>query len=389
MPLQLGVVMLMRQFYPRSGGYQNQALRLAQEMIKRNINVYVVTQWHRSLRRYEVYQGIPIYRVFALQSGYLASFSYLCSSLLWMVRNQHKFQIVHANRSSSGLIAGLISFVLGKKALYKLTRGDEIGVKGLGITVLGRLKLEILKRTVDKFISINRDIENELKRLGIPAQRLACIPNGIGANNDSAHFSEKEKELVKSELGWGSEIKVVTFVGRLVQAKGIDWLLDVWRDVIRAEGLARLLIVGDGPERSSLETQARSLGVNDTVAFVGYQRQVPRLLAATDIFVLPSRREGMSNALLEAMSQGLPVVVADDELGGNRAVVDDQLDGYLVQFGDSRSLADSLLQLLRDAELRKGLGLSASRKTTRRFSIDSIADRYCQIYTELSPAFTS
>jgi glycosyltransferase involved in cell wall biosynthesis len=384
----LAVVMLMRQFYPRTGGYQNQALRLAQEMIKRNIKVYVVTQRHKSLRRYEVYRGIPIYRVFAFRSGHLAAFSYLCSSLLWMMRNQHKFQIVHANRSSSGLIAGLISFVLRKKALYKLTRGDEIGLKGLGITLLGRLKLGILKHTVDKFISITEDIENDLKRLGVPSQRLACIPNGIGPNY-FAHSSEKEKELVKSELGWGSEIKVVTFVGRLVRAKGIDWLLQVWRDVIRAEDLARLLIIGDGAERVSLEAQARSLSINDTVAFVGYQKEVARLLAATDVFVLPSRREGMSNALLEAMSQGLPVVVADDELGGNREVVEHQLDGYVVQFGDSRSFTEILLRLLRDAELRKELGRRARRKTKRRFSIESIADRYCQIYNELSGGFTS
>src|SRR6185369_857327 len=126
---QIRVVMLLRQFYPRTGGYQNQALRLARELWNRNIAVSVLTQRHGTLAPYEVHQQIHIHRVFTFRAGHLASVSYLFSTLLWMVRNRRQFQIIHANRSSSGLIAGLIGFVLRKKVLYKLTRGDEIEAK--------------------------------------------------------------------------------------------------------------------------------------------------------------------------------------------------------------------------------------------------------------------
>jgi hypothetical protein len=100
--------MLMRQFYPRTGGYQNQALGLATELMKSGLQIRVVTQRHGTLSPFEVHQGIPIHRVFAFRSGPLAAWSYLASAFFWMARNKDLFQIIHAHRSSSGLVAGVI-----------------------------------------------------------------------------------------------------------------------------------------------------------------------------------------------------------------------------------------------------------------------------------------
>ncbi len=377
----LGVAMLMRKFYPLTGGYQNQALRLATELRKNGFTVHVVTQRHGTLPPYEVHQGIPIHRVFAFPSGHLAAWSYLVSAFLWMLQNRSRFQIIHANRSSSGLVAGMIGFVLRKPVLYKLTRGDEIDVKGFRTTLLGRFKVQCLKHTVGKFVAITKGIEEDLRRLGIPAKKLARIPNGIEIKDFSKCY---DREKVKSELGWGPETKVATFVGRLIAVKGVDWLLRIWRDVIQQETLGRLLIIGDGPERSALEDQIRSSGLTDSVALVGRQEDVFKFLAITDVFVLPSRLEGVSNALLEAMSQGLPVIVADDELGGNREVVDDCIDGHIVKIGDDRSFGEILVRLLRDAELRNDMGRKAKQKIEQRFSMDSVVNGYCRIYSELS-----
>jgi glycosyltransferase involved in cell wall biosynthesis len=108
-----------------------------------------------------------------------------------------------------------------------------------------------------------------------------------------------------------------------------------------------------------------------------------KFLAASDIFVLPSRQEGTSNALLEAMSQSLPVVVADDVLGGNRGVVKDQQDGYIIKLGDSETFIKTLCKLLEDEGLRKEMGRRARKKIEEKFSIESVADRYCELYHEL------
>jgi len=380
MKQQPGVVMLMRQFYPRTGGYQNQALRLAGALVKRHIAICVVTQRHGTLSSYEVYQQIPIHRVFAFPTGHLASASYLVSSFLWMVRNRHTFHIIHANRSSSGLVAGLIGFVLRKRVLYKLTRGDEIEAKGFRTTWLGRLKVECLKRTVGKFVAITEEIEESLKQIGIPPKKLVKIANGITLDDFSQSYN---KEQVKAEIGWPGETTLVTFVGRLVPAKGVDWLFEVWQHVARQHRQARLLIVGDGPERTALEVKVQDLGIKDAVAFVGRQTDVFKFLAASDVFVLPSRQEGTSNALLEAMAQSLPVVVDDDLLGGNRGVVNDQQDGYVIKFGDSEAFVETLCKLLENAGLRREMGRRARKKIEEEFSIESVADRYCELYNEL------
>lgn len=206
------------------------------------------------------------------------------------------------------------------------------------------------------------------------------IPNGISLEDRLAKY---DRNQVRAELSWSPEAKVVIFVGRLVHAKGLDWLLEIWKSVSAAEPQARLLIVGDGPERPALMTRVERLGIDRTVTFTGRQEDVYKFLAAADVFVLPSRLEGISNSLLEAMSQGLPVVVADDRLGGNRAVVTDQRDGIVVPQGDSDNFARVLLSLLTDEDLRLAMGRRARQKVENEFSMDAVSRRYLQIYREL------
>lgn len=376
----LGVAMLMRKFYPLTGGYQNQALRLATELRKNGLRVYVVTQRHATLQPYEMYQDIPIHRVFAFRSGYLASWSYLISAFLWMLRNRARFQIIHANRSSSGLVAGLIGFLLRKQVLYKLTRGDEIDTKGLRSGLVGRMKIGCLRRTVGKFVSLTAPTAEDLVALGVPPAKIARIPNGI---NFEDRVKDYDRDRIRAELSFDPQTKVVTFVGRLVHAKGVDWLLDIWKIVSRAETRARLLIVGDGPERSVLEARVRELGILDSVTFTGRQEDVYRFFSMSDVFVLPSRLEGMSNALLEAMSQGLPVVASDDRLGGNRSVLTDRRCGIIIPFGDTEAFAHSLLGLLQNERLRCDMGKRARRKVEQAFSIEYVTRRYLEVYHEL------
>jgi glycosyltransferase involved in cell wall biosynthesis len=382
----LGIVMLMRQFYPRTGGYQNQALRLATELIKSGLRVQVVTQRHGTLSPFEVYQGIPIHRVFAFRSGPLAAWSYLVSALVWMARNRDTFQIIHAHRSSSGLVAGVIGFVLRKRVLYKLTRGDEIQEKGLHSEFVGRIKTACLRKTVGKFISLTEETVEDLKGLGVPCERIAKIPNGIDFEDRVKSY---DRATILAELSLRPDAKIVSFVGRLAPDKGVDWLLDIWKIVSQREREARLLLIGDGPDREALKQRARSLGIQDTVFFLGRQEDVYRFFAASDVFVLPSRLEGMSNALLEAMSQGLPVVTADDALGGNRSVVVHKQDGLLVPLEDTQLFADSLLSLLKDRNFRIEMGSRARRKIEHAFSVQSVTRRYMEVYRELLGASCS
>jgi glycosyltransferase involved in cell wall biosynthesis len=380
MPRAPRVVMLMRKFYPLTGGYQNQALRLAHALMRRGLPVQVLTHRHRGLATRDVHEDVPIARVAVPGRGYLASASYLAAAVGWLARRRTSFDLIHANRSSSGLVAGVAGRLLAKPVLYKLTRGDEIEIKALGAGLFGRLKLAGLILTVDRFVAITGPIADDLRRLGVPDHRVVTIPNGVEVGRPAPRA---EGAGVRSALGWPADAPVATFVGRLVHDKGLDWLLAVWPEVTRRRADARLLLVGDGPERHALADRATGLGLTGRVAFAGRREDVRPYLAASDVFALPSRQEGVANALLEAMVQGLPVVVADDRLGGNREVVTDGLEGHVVRVGDDRGLADALSRLLADPALRRAMGARARRTVEERFSIESVADRYCAIYADL------
>ena len=297
-----------------------------------------------------------------------------------MMRNKDLFQIIHAHRSSSGLVAGVIGFLLRKPVLYKLTRGDEIDVKGLRSQLVGRLKIACLRITVGKFVSLTEQTVEDLRGLGVPGERIAKIPNGINFEDRMKNY---DRNKIRAGLSWDAGAKVVTFVGRLAPDKGVDWLLEIWRIVSQADKRARLLLIGDGPDRAALIAQAKSLGIEDTVTFVGRQEDVYKFFAASDIFVLPSRLEGISNCPPGSDVQGLPVVAGDDELGGNRSVITDKQDGFIVLWKIPRSLPETLLTLLRDQEFRREMGKRAQQKVKEAFSIESVTRGYLQVYHEL------
>jgi glycosyltransferase involved in cell wall biosynthesis len=146
---------------------------------------------------------------------------------------------------------------------------------------------------------------------------------------------------------------------------------------------AVLLIVGDGPLRGELEREAAACGLGRSVRFVGSQPDVTSFYLGADVFVLPSLTEGLSNALLEAMAAGLPVVASD--VRGNREVVEDGVSGFLVDWADADAAARRVARLLEDAVLRRRLG-TAARRRADCFSIAVVGERYCRLYqTVTSP----
>ena len=141
-------------------------------------------------------------------------------------------------------------------------------------------------------------------------------------------------------------------------------------------------MLGDGPIRHNLVTLANELGIRDLVTFAGESDRVVESLLLADIFILPSRAEGISNALLEAMACGLPVVVSD--IPGNRDVIEHQHNGLCFGVDDPDSLAECLLLLLNQPDLRAQLGVNARRTVEKNYSMNYVADRYAKLYRDLT-----
>ena len=167
------------------------------------------------------------------------------------------------------------------------------------------------------------------------------------------------------------------FVGRLVPAKGVLFLLET---IARIDG-AILDIAGDGPQRKFLETKAAALGIDNRVRFLGYQSQgqVRELLRQADVFVMGSFAEGLPVVLMEAMAAGVPVVAT--RIAGIPELVDDGQNGFLVPPGDPAVAATAVRQLLEDAELRNRFAIAGRAKVEREFNLNTEASWLAKILT--------
>jgi glycosyltransferase involved in cell wall biosynthesis len=177
---------------------------------------------------------------------------------------------------------------------------------------------------------------------------------------------------------------VIGAISRLAWKKGIRHLIEATPYILESAPDAHVVIAGDGPLRAELEANADALGVRDRVLFLGSRADTIELMAAFDVFVLPSVVEGMSNALLEAMAVGRPVVVTD--VGGNPEVVVDGETGLVVPPADPHQLAASIVKLLEAPELAAEMGAAGRRRVLEHYQIDVMTRRIEELYEELLAA---
>jgi glycosyltransferase involved in cell wall biosynthesis len=209
--------------------------------------------------------------------------------------------------------------------------------------------------------------------------RWVLLQNGV----DTEHFRLPPADpQARAALGLDPRRPVVGTIGRLEDRKGHDQLLRAAGAMLAGTNGRRpqLVIVGDGPLRERLAGQARTLGVADSVRFEGTVADVRPVLAAMDVFVLPSHAEGMSNALMEAMAAARPVVAT--AVGGNTEVVTDGETGLLVPPADPDAIARAVDGLLRDPERASGLGAAARQFVTRHFGARARVAELERLYEE-------
>jgi glycosyltransferase involved in cell wall biosynthesis len=224
----------------------------------------------------------------------------------------------------------------------------------------------------DCFIALNEKIIEELQNVGVPVERMTVIPNGVNVNSANT----------KSDYGIKAEVTLV-FVGRLHPQKDLNVLLAAFKQVVRRRPNTRwrLWLLGEGTLRLQLEQMTKEMGFNEEVTFFGQVSDVSTYFNKTDIFVLPSRAEGMSNALMEAMAHGLPCIAS--RISGNEKLIQHNVNGLLVNCGDSIELANAIITLAGDESLRKNLGKAAYETVRDEYSMDYVARRYISLYHSL------
>ncbi|MDZ7752504.1 MAG: glycosyltransferase [Gammaproteobacteria bacterium] len=244
-----------------------------------------------------------------------------------------------------------------------------------------RLASRALAAVTDHLLAVCRDSAERYAHLtGIDPARFQVVYNGV----DTSRFHPREAvSALRGELGLPANTVLVTTVGSLTPVKNHLGLIEAAARHCAQSGVtATFLIVGDGALRETLRARIEALGLSDRVLLHGPSDRIPEVLAASDVFVLPSHLEGMSNAILEAMASGLPVVAF--RTGGNPELVDHGHTGLLCEPGDNQALAAAISQLVEQAELRSALGSQARERASKVFSIAQMTAGYEAYYRRIA-----
>jgi glycosyltransferase involved in cell wall biosynthesis len=188
------------------------------------------------------------------------------------------------------------------------------------------------------------------------------------------------REVLRAQLGEAPETPCLLVAANLVQRKGVDVLLAAVA-ALAPRSRCALWVAGDGPERAALEAASARLGIAERVRFLGRRSDVPDLLEACDVFVLPSRQEGLGVAALEAMARGRPVVAS--AIGGLGEIVIPEQTGLLVPPGDAAVLAAALERLLADPALARRLGSAGAARVAEHFLAEQMVSAYEALYREI------
>ena len=294
------------------------------------------------------------------------------------IMRQYRPHIVHT-RNWGAIEAVLAAKLAGVPAVIHSEHGYEIDMF-TGLPMRRRLFRRTVYAMTDAIFAVTRELcDFHARQAWIRPERMGVMYNGV----DTQRFApcKETRFAMRKELGLPAESFVIGAVGRLVPIKDHRTLLNA-AALLSGSGIdVRVLLVGSGPERETLQSSAAD-SLEGRVCFAGDSSRVPEMLNAMDVFVLPSLREGMSNTLLEAMATGLPVLATN--VGGNPEIIEDNVNGSLFTPGDTQWLAERLNVLARHPALIHQLGTAARNHAIESFSLRRMLDTYRSFYLDLA-----
>lgn len=354
--------------FPVVGGLERQSHELARALVQRGHAVHAVSsRFDPGQNEFEVIDGVRLRRArwVAFKPARFLLFPFSLGRIFFSLRRDLDLVHVH-NVSWFGAFVTLLAKTLGLPVITKLPNSGDFGIPGVRRGPLGLLRIALLKRS-DAIIAMTPESVAELNSIEYPAARVLKVTNGIplvAATSSAPHTSETVSAV---------------YVGRLSSEKGLPDLLHAWVSVsARATRRIKLAVIGDGPQEEELRALTARLDLGRTVEFCGYRGDVPTELAKADLFVLPSYAEGNSNAILEAMNAGLPIVAT--RVGGASLQLGNVAERFLVPPGDRKALADAILELIEDEAMRRRIGAAMRRRIESVFAIDRVAAVYEEAY---------
>ena len=292
---------------------------------------------------------------------------------------RERYGIVHTHTSKGGFVGRLAARIAGVPVIVHTAHGFAFHERSPRQARLFYSSLEhIASHWCDRIVSVSEFHRHWALDLGIcnPAKILA-IPNGIA----SLPKPQTTRADLRRQLGVRDKDLLILTMARLAPDKGFEYLISAAAILLRSERRFQIVIAGDGPVRAQLEELTRNLGVADWVIFLGFREDVSDLLAASDLVVLPSLREGLSIALLEAMAAGKPIIATS--IGSHREVACQSEVALVVPPADAPALCNAILQLVQNPLQMARLGTNARALFESQYTEERMLNTYKQLYFDL------
>jgi glycosyltransferase involved in cell wall biosynthesis len=371
--------MILPAYLPESfGGAEQQTRRLACALARRGAAVTLLAPRLEQRTPAREREGPVAVRRFRLRVApnlggrHVDAFLWWCACICaWLWRNRRTYDLIYVIHGRlHAFPAAVAGKWLGKPVVIKPGRGGEAHFD-LSVVrrkrLLGSFFARGIARNTTAWVANSQAIAGDLARWAIPRERVHAIPNGIDIPEDEGRHSKNG---------------VVHFVsmGRLDAEKAVDQTICAFA-ALSADTPAQLTILGDGPCRPELEALSRRLGQEKRIVFTGAVADVTPYLKEADVYLSTSLSEGMSNALLEAMSHGVMPVVS--QVSGADDLVEEGVSGFLFPPGDETALATRLEESLAMTRERRRATGEAARAAVCRFSLDRVADLHLSLYRRL------
>jgi len=364
------------EYYPDIGGAARYAFELSLQLVKLGIEAVVITHAHPGQPEEEEIAGVKIKRV----KGLVLNNPHRAASLL-LFRRCHKyildgkFDVVHGLDVYSSMAQMVIRFVHRHRIPCVITCHSVIESP---FSIFLQRSMGLAPSKADRLIAVSRASARFSHLLGFPEKRITVVQNGVDL---SCFNGEVDAVVMREELGIGDQPLVVT-ASRLIKRKSPDLLISAFARVLKVVPDAKLVIAGSGREEDNLSRQIKGLNIINSVFMVGKlpKEKVAQLMAAADVFVLPSKMESFGLSLLEASAAGVPVVCSN--AGGVPEVFQDGFNALLYPPGDDNAMAKAIICLIQDRELAKTISANAV-ETASRFTWEMAAERTLRVYEEV------
>ena len=373
--------MYTKYFPPQYSGAAKQAISLSKYLRKLGHQIEFVTFRWSGLKKFDVYDGFPVYRL-GCKDLHVKRNEMLLWFNLFILILKNKYDIIHSHGAYyTNCIIGPIAKILNKRSIVKATLSNN-DLYDLKKGYSGNIHYYCLKM-IDACIAISQDLESEFYSAGISSDKVRLMPNGVDTVRFRPAFN-REREKIRFKMGLPGKRLLFLTVGVFDERKNLGWLLQQWvkNNGFRTNGY--LLAVGPQSREDKDGNHIRSLKKlenrnKDKIRIMDHVENIEDIYRAADAFLLPSKSEGLPNVVLEAIASGLPTIATN--ISGSNDIIKQDITGFLFRPNDVNSLQDALWKFVTSD--RNELRNNARKVANNSYSLELMSLKYEAIYNKI------